>query len=269
RVYYDSHEYFTEAEGLTGHPFKKRIWLRIEKWILPRLSNMYTVNESIASFYRDRYHIPVYVVRNVPPGRPLPPLKSRQELGLPADKRLIILQGAYIDPDRGAREAVEAMEFVDNALLMIIGSGRDLPVVQQMAAAPQLKDRVLFRPKLPFDELQQYTRQADVGLTLDKPVHLNYTYSLPNKIFDYVHAGIPVVASRLPELERLINEYRIGALVDEVTPQKIAAAINTVLSQPKSNWSDVLKQCAEANNWQKESEIFTEIYRDLLSDTRA
>ncbi|MBL7943683.1 MAG: hypothetical protein JNM00_13000, partial [Flavobacteriales bacterium] len=61
----------------------------------------------------------------------------------------------------------------------------------------------------------------------------------------------------------------IGALVDEVTPQKIAAAINTVLSQPKSNWSDALQQCAEANNWQKESEIFNEIYRDLLSDTRA
>jgi glycosyltransferase involved in cell wall biosynthesis len=260
KLFYDSHEYFTEAEGLTGHPVKKRIWLRIEKWILPRLDSMITVNESIAAIYRRLYNIPVHVVRNVPPLRPLPPLQSRNELGLPEHKRIIILQGAYIDPDRGAREAVSAMEYVDGAVLLIAGAGRDLEAVKKMANAPALSGKVLFRDKMPFDMLQQYTRHASAGLSLDKPVHLNYTYSLPNKIFDYVHAGIPVVVSPLPEMEKLLADYAIGFAVKEVTPAAIAACLNQLLSMPEGSWSSALARCAAENNWQRESEVLRRCY---------
>lgn len=260
KLFYDSHEYFTEAEGLTGHPLKKRIWLRIEKWILPRLPFMITVNESIASIYRRLYKIPVHVVRNVPPLRPLPPLQSRAALGLPEHKHIIILQGAYIDPDRGAREAVGAMEYVDDAILLIVGAGRDLAAVKEIASAPALRDKVLFRDKMPFDMLQQYTRHASAGLSLDKPVHLNYTYSLPNKVFDYAHAGIPVVVSPLPELEKLLAAYPIGFVLKEVSPKEIAECINRLLALPARHWSVELARCVAENNWQRESEVLRRLY---------
>ncbi|MFM7726102.1 MAG: glycosyltransferase, partial [Flavobacteriales bacterium] len=151
---YDSHEYFTEAEGLTNRPIPKKVWLAIEGFIFPKLKHVITVNETIAGIYRSLYHVPVRVVRNVPPLREMPLPVSRAELGLPEQQRIIILQGAYIDPDRGGMEAALSMEFLPNALLLIIGSGRDVPNIQRLVEEKKLQDRVRFISKLPFQELQ-------------------------------------------------------------------------------------------------------------------
>ena len=87
KLVYDSHEYFTEAAGLTGRPFQKNVWLKIEKWIFPKLKKVITVNESIAKIYQDKYHVPVHVVRNIPPKKGNVQIQSRQELGMPTDKK--------------------------------------------------------------------------------------------------------------------------------------------------------------------------------------
>jgi len=115
RLVYDSHEYFTEAEGLTGRRFQKGVWLAIERWIFPKLKDVYTVNESIAAIYRKQYGVDVKVVRNIPELNPLNYIKTRAELGLPEDKKILLLQGAYIDPDRGGVELVKAMQYVRHA----------------------------------------------------------------------------------------------------------------------------------------------------------
>ncbi len=196
---YDSHEYFTEAEGLTGRGFQKNVWLSIERFIFPKLKRVYTVNESIASIYRELYNVKVDVVRNIP-RLSIPKPSDRSVLNLPADKQIVILQGAYLDPDRGGKEALEAMTFLDNVLLIIIGSGREMPLLKEMSEDAIYTGKVLILDKMQAEMLRQYTQVADLGLSLDKPLHLNYTLSLPNKLFDYIHAGIPVVVSDLPEL---------------------------------------------------------------------
>lgn len=262
---YDSHEYFTEAEGLTNRPFPKRVWLTIEGFIFPKLKHIITVNETIAGIYRALYHVPVHVVRNVPLLRNEVVHASREALGLPTDKRIILLQGAYIDPDRGGMELALSMEFLPSALLLIIGSGRDLHNIKRIVEEKNLHNRVRFIAKLPFQELQQYTAIADVGVSLDKPLHLNYAYSLPNKLFDYIHAGLPVLVSDLPELRRVVETYKIGAVVRHVEPQEIAASLQRMFDGGElGEWRKNAIHAAQELNWQREQEVVRSVYSAFL-----
>lgn len=262
QLVYDSHEYFTEAEGLTGRGFQKNVWERIEKFIFPKLKFVYTVNQSIAKIYSDKYGVEVGVVRNIAKLGPIP-VASRANLKLPENKKIIVLQGAYIDPDRGGKEAVLAMEQVNNALLLVIGSGREMPLIKELALRPELKEKVLVFPKLPYSELQKYTVIADLGLSLDKPLHLNYTLSLPNKLFDYIHHGVPVVGSNLVELNRIISTYNIGWILDEVSPANVAKVLNEVLANEK-DLKEKKANCMLAReqlNWQNEEKVIIEIFK--------
>ena len=261
---YDSHEYFTEAEGLTNRPFPRKIWLAVEGFIFPKLKHVITVNETIAGIYRALYHVPVHVVRNVPMLRTETVHASRTELGLPSDKRIILLQGAYIDPDRGGMELAQSMEFVDGALLLIIGSGRDLENIKRVVESRKLHDRVTFIAKLPFAELQRYTAVADVGVSLDKPLHLNYAYSLPNKLFDYIHAGLPVLVSDLPELRRVVDSYKIGMVVRRVEPKEIALSLKQMFDSGRlESWRKNALMAAQELNWQNEQEVIRKVYGPL------
>lgn len=261
---YDSHEYFTEAEGLTNRPMPKRVWLAVESFVFPKLKYVFTVNETIANIYRGLYHVPVHVVRNIPRLQHAHSTTDRAALGLPADKRIILLQGAFIDPDRGGMELAQSMQFVEGALLLIIGSGRDLENIRDEVKRLHLQEKVRFIGKLPYDELKAYTRAADVGVSLDKPLHLNYAYSLPNKLFDYIHAGVPVLVSDLPELRRLVDQYKLGKIAHQVTPQCIAEALNEMLASPdRAQWKANALLAREALNWQRESEVIVAVYEQL------
>lgn len=261
KLVYDSHEYFTEAEGLTGRHFQKTVWLMIEKWIFPKLKFVYTVNESIASIYREKYGVRVDVLRNIPVLNPLKEIKSRRDLGLPDDKKIILLQGAFIDPDRGGVEMVEAMEKTSGMLLLIIGDGRDIPRLKKIVQQKKLDDKVWIMPRKPFDELRQYTSNADLGVSLDKPLHLNYTLSLPNKLFDYIHAGIPVLVSDLPELRRIVETYQVGKIIPLVQPDIIANALQEIFAhEDYVQWKKNCLLAREELNWQRESDVIRKIY---------
>lgn len=269
KLVYDSHEYFTESAGLTNRPFPKWIWERIEGYIFPRLENVYTVNESIAGFYRNKYKVTVRVVRNIPPAMRLPDLKSRLELEIPEEKEIVILQGAFLDVDRGAKEAALAMEYMEGVLLLIIGEGQEMNVVREIATRPPLQNKIKLFGKMPFERLQQYTMQASLGLSLDKDLHLNYKYSLPNKLFDYIRAGVPVLASKLPETERIINEYQIGMFISSHEPKDIADGIRKALSYPnRGEWIANLKKAAADFSWETESQTIKEIFSKFKEDTR-
>jgi glycosyltransferase involved in cell wall biosynthesis len=262
-VYYDSHELYTEVPELTNRPRVRKVWLAIEKWIFPKLKNVYTVNHSIAEIYQEKYRVPIRVVRNVSPLWQPKSRLSRIELGLPEDKDIIILQGAGINIDRGAEEAVAAMHFVSNAVLVFVGSGDVLPLLKKKVAAEKLEDKVIFIGKKPYEEMMQYTHHASLGLTLDKDTNANYRYSLPNKVFDYMHAGTPIVASNLVEIRRLIEQHDIGRIIASHDPKDIAACIQQLLND-KGLLRTLKENCliaAKKEHWEVEEKVLMEIYR--------
>lgn len=226
---YDSHELFCEVPELVHSPAKRSIWLKLEGWIVPKLKHCITVNDSIARIFADKYKVPFHAVRNIPDTPKSFAPKTKSELGLPLDKKIILLQGAGINIDRGAEELISAMPQVNNALLLIIGGGDVWEALKEKIATLGLSDKVRLINKIPKAELMHYTYNADLGLSIDKNTNLNYFYSLPNKIFDYIHAGVPVLASRLPEIEKVINEFKIGDFIQDHTPGTIALKLNEML----------------------------------------
>ena len=259
---YDSHEYFTEVPELVDRPLVQKVWKIIERAIFPKLTDVITVNDSIAELFYQDYGLKPVVVRNIPPLRSVNRTSTRSILGLPEDKHILILQGAGINVHRGAEELIEAMPAITNAILLIIGGGDVLDILKNRVKELDLSQRVIFKARMPYPELIQYTCLADVGLTLDKDTNLNYKYSLPNKLFDYIQAGIPVVSSPLPEIQNIIDTYKVGCYIPDHNPENIANKINEVLADQEQmkEWKNNCSFAAQDLNWEKEEIKVIDIY---------
>lgn len=232
RLVYDSHEFFTEVPELEGRA-ARRVWLAIERRIFPRLEQVITVNDSIANAYRQRYPgVPIAVVRNIPMAHDPGPLPARKDLDLPEDRFILVLQGSGINVQRGGEEAVLAMRDLPDALLLLIGGGDAWPVLQGLVHEHALHDRVRLLPRMPYERMMQYTRNADLGLSLDKDTNLNYRYSLPNKLFDYFRAGLPVLVTDLPEVAGIVGRFGAGVVLPDPDPALIVAAVRALQADP-------------------------------------
>ncbi|MEN8224826.1 MAG: glycosyltransferase [Bacteroidota bacterium] len=262
---YDSHEYYTETPELVNRKKVQNVWKRIEKWIFPKLKHVYTVNESIAGLFREKYKNDVNVIRNLPTRKQYSKQKSREELGLPIDRKIILLQGAGINIHRGTEEMVEAMQYIENAIFVIIGGGDVLDILKQQVKEMSLDDKVLFIPKMPFSELYQYTVHADIAVTLDKDTNINYRFSLPNKLFDYIQARVPVLASDLVEIRNVVEQYKIGVILPSHDPKEIAATAKNMLNDTARYevWKENLSFAAEELCWEHEEQKLTQIYSSI------
>jgi len=259
---YDSHEYFTETPELTSRPRIQKIWKTIESHLVSRLPEMITVNESIAQLFREQYGLKVHVVRNVPMRMQNNQHSSRKLLGLPLDKTLLVMQGSGINIHRGAEELLESMQYLDNCLLLLIGGGDVLPVLKQMSKSLRLEDKVRFLGKMPYHLMMQYTQVADLGFTMDKDTNLNYRFSLPNKLFDYIQAGTPVIASDLPEVRNIVESYKIGKIVDNHIPENIAQIVRECIDDKEliKLWRNNLTFAARELCWENEEKVLLKIY---------
>ena len=225
KLVYDAHEYFTGQFSLVGRRFKYSIWKTAEKWILPELRHMITVSDSIADLYRGEYGVEPVVIRNL--AQHVKHLNShdRITLGARPDELLVIFQGSGINDGRGAEELVSAMSMVEDVKLVIIGSGDIIDRLHNQVREKGDENNIVFLPRMPWEEMMRYTMCCDAGLSLDADNCINHRYSLPNKLFDYIAAGIPVIASDLPEVAAVIEKYDCGIVLREVTPSYIAETL--------------------------------------------
>lgn len=255
---YDSHELFTELPELIGRPFVKWVWTTLEHFLFPKLKHIITVNQSIADIFTEKYGKKIQVIRNIPLQHNLKKEVTKKDFGFQEEDFILILQGAGINMHRGAEEALEAMKYVFGAKLLIIGGGDVFEDLKRKRIAFKLEDKVQIIDKIPYQELLQYTSIADLGLSLDKDTNLNYRYSLPNKVFDYIHSGVPILVSCLPELLKIVETYKIGGRVRNIRPQCIADKINAVIKNPAFlvEWKKNLVHAQKELKWELEEEKY-------------
>lgn len=222
---YDSHEYFTEVPELQERKFVRNFWLTIEKSILPKLSKTITVNETIANEYFNKYGIQMQVVRNLPS-------KNRMEIDeivkFPTTNNVILYQGV-LNPGRGIKPVIESLNYISNIDLVIIGFGKVKEDLIEFVKTRNLENRVHFLGRIPPEKLYNYTKLADIGMVLEEPFGKSFSYSLPNKLFDFIYCETPIIASPINEVKSIIEKYKIGLVVDNFDSKHIAEKIRFML----------------------------------------
>lgn len=264
-IVYDSHEYFTGVPEIQNKKIVKKIWQTIEQFIFPKLKHIITVNQSIAQLYKEEYKKDLRILRNVPNKIKTLKLKSKLELNIVEDRDIIITQGAGININRGVEELVEAMQYLNDVCLIIIGDGDVIPQLKKRVLELKLENSVIFKGRMPYHEMMQYTQHAQLGLTLDKDTNTNYKYSLPNKLFDFIHAGIPVLASKIIEVEKIIKKYQIGLFINNHEPTHIANQIKYALDNKEliSEWKSNTNNAAKELNWEIEENTLKDLYKKI------
>lgn len=267
KLVYDSHEYFCGILEIQNRPRIKKIWQKIEKFCFPKLNNIITVSQSIAEQYGKEYGKNVTVVRNIPRLLQTEYIHTRKSLQLPEDKFIIILQGNAIHKGRGGEEMIEAMTKIDNALLLVIGQGDVILEMKQMAKTLQIEERILFINRVAPQLLRNYTHLADLGVSFDQNLSLNHYFSLPNKIFEYIHAEVPVLTSNLPERKRIVEQYQVGIVIDNFSPTIIAKEINKLIENKEiiDTYKNNCREAAQVLNWENEEKLIQKIYQPLIS----
>jgi len=261
---YDAHELETEAYGIGS--LERRLSRWMESFLIKRADSVVTVCDSIADWYEEHYGVaPPAVVRNVPDwefGLSSGSDALRRQLGIPVDALIFLYQGA-LSPGRGIHAAVQAFERLDpDRHLVLMGFGVLEDEIRRVSAA---SDYVHFREAVPPHDLAEYTSSADIGLCLIEPVCLSNYFCLPNKLFEYIGSGIPVIASDLPEQRALIEAYDCGWVVgdDEEALGRLLASIDRDAVNRKAAGVGAARRSL---SWSKEAEVLKNTYRALGID---
>lgn len=265
RLVYDSHELFNDMAG--KNRIEKWIGTCVEKRLIAKADAMITVNELLKNEFVKRYKSlpPITILQNVPE-RPsahqdIPDDYFRDKYGLDAQDMILIYQGG-LNPHRGLHLVISAMEKLpERYRLILLGDGRIRRRLEEEVQRRHLQSRVFFHEQVPADRLLGYTRQAHIGLVMYENTCLNNYLSTPNKIFEYMAAGIPTIASDHPG-KRVVEIERTGICTDE-TPEGIVNAIHRI----ESDYDEYRKRClqvAPKYAWEQEKEKLVLLYRHLL-----
>jgi len=262
QLVYDTHEYFTGVPELSNRPLVRKTWKRIERFIFKRVDKLITVNNSIAQLYKKDYGKELRIMRNIPSKTSGFKPAQRSEYGFEEDTFLIILQGNGINKDRGAEEAVEMIKHIEKAVLIIAGSGDVIPELKKYVSGNGLDQKVRFLPRMHYSTLMGITAFCNLGLSFDKDSNINYRFSLPNKLFDYIRAGIPVLATDLPEVSTIILTYKTGLVTNDLSPSNLTQIVEKLRSD-KALLQQFKENCRIASlelNWEEEAEILNDWY---------
>ncbi len=180
----------------------------------------------------------------------------------------MILQGAGINKDRGAEEMVEAIYFMHSTkeIFLIIGGGDVIPELEDKIWRHGLSEKVFLKDKLPMEELMKYTSVADLGISMDKDTNLNYRYSLPNKLFDYIQCGVPVFASNLVEVKKVVEDYKVGYIASNHEPNYLATKLTEILADEETlnQYKENARKAAEELCWEKEKIKFEQMVANVF-----
>ena len=255
---YDAHEYFSQLDEVVSRPAIYRFWHRIERRMIPKFRDGYTVCDSLAEEFKNNYGANYEVIRNVPV---LTKLNEQEE-----SQHVIFYQGA-VNKGRGLEKLAIAMKNV-NAQLWICGDGNFMQELRSVVQTNNLSGKIIFFGMLEPATLQEKTRQAYLGINPFERTGLNQYLSLSNKFFDYIQAAIPQITMNYPEYKKVNDEYKIAELIDDLAPVSISNAINKLLDD-KGLYLKLKQNCVKARqvlNWQNEKDKLLKFYKELFNE---
>ncbi|MEN0002694.1 MAG: glycosyltransferase [Bacteroidota bacterium] len=257
-VVYDAHEYFTEVPEVVRRPSVKRIWEWVARWAIPRLRYCYTVGPALAKLFTERYGTPFGVVRNVP---------YLQEMAIPVanfEKKVVLYQGA-LNEGRGLECAIEAMGYLEGVELWLAGEGDLSEKLRDLVQELGVSQKVRFLGYIQPEQLKAVTLEASVGLNILENVGLSYYYSLANKAFDYIQAGLPTIQIAFPEYQALQQQYNTFIMLEELQPEALAQTIEATFAD-KVTYLKLRQNCLDARTqlcWEKEVEALLQVYETI------
>lgn len=273
KLVYDAHELYTETSSLReASRWFRWIFEQVERYILRRVDAVITASEMRGQEMVARYKCErPLVVRNCPSliqgvevkGDPL-----RKVLGLDKNQKIVLYQGLY-SAYRGLEQLVEGARFIQDGVVVFRGWGGLEGELKRLTNSLGLNNKVFFLEPSAATELVRAAAEADIGVVPYLPVNLNNKYSTPNKLFEYMMAGLAIAASDLPEIGRIIEETGSGVLFDPYDPKSIGSAINRLISDEellRSAQSNARRAAKEKYNWEKESQKLLNLYETLLAD---
>ncbi|WP_256814907.1 MULTISPECIES: glycosyltransferase family 4 protein [Pseudomonas] len=266
RLVYDSHELYCEQEFAR---WQQKTWAAIEQRHIHACDQVITVNPSIARELEKRYGLDqVCVIHNAERVGPLPERSHylREHFGIASDQRILLFQGG-LSAGRNLTELVQAMAglVASNIHLVILGDGQMAHELKRIVDRQGLNRHVHFHPAVPQTQLLSITCSADAGVIPYQAICLNNYYCTPNKLFEFVSAGLPILASDLPELRRLVHEQQIGSVADLSTVSRLTQAISEFFSDDirLQTWRGTLKTVRQEMSWQHEGEKLKQIYEEF------
>ncbi|MBX2930539.1 MAG: glycosyltransferase [Chitinophagaceae bacterium] len=255
---YDAHELFTEQKEIITRPFIHSVWLSIEKYFVPRFKQGYTVNNFIKEELNRRYKVQYEIIRNIPIKKEYHTTANTQQ------EKFIIYQGA-VNEGRSFETLIPAMRYID-CRLIICGKGNFFEQTKQLITQYNVQDKVILKGYVSPSALDKLTPTALFGLTLFEKTGLNQFYSLANRFFDYMMAGIPQICVGYPEYKTINDKYQIALLVNDTDETTLVQAINKLLNDT-TLYQQIKNNCLQARetlNWEMEEEKLIKFWHSVL-----
>ncbi len=259
---YDAHEFFTEVPELTGRPRTKRIWEWIGRTTIPRFNLRYTVGEELATLMGKKYDVDFSVIRNIAPTGQI----QTEFIPIGNRKKILLYQGA-LNVGRGLEDCIKAVSKLPDWEFWLAGEGDITEQLKDLTEKLNLQQRVKFLGWVHPDALPTLMNQAKLGINMRETGSLNDFYSLPNKFFDCIHAGLPSINMNYPEYKTVNDRYPCSILIDEVSPENIVNTIQHLDQYPEemTRMSKACNDAAKEFTWEKESAKLVQLYENLLS----
>ena len=260
---YDSREVYSGLATLAGNPLKQKVISAIEKHYVKFIDLIYTSGKRDTDFLKENLtnNVIYHEILNLPPFRE--PEKSsnlRDRFNIPVDKKILLYQGAVL-PHRGIIPVIKAIKESDDYVLCIIGNGPFMTELKGFIIENDAASKVFFTGKIPYNELHQWTCSADAGLALFEPVTLSYEYSFPNKLFEYIMAEIPVLATDLPAMRDIYEKTNFGGLVSgNMRKEEILEKLKNIFIN-EGKIKNELKRDAEKYSYESQTEEIEKILK--------
>ncbi|MFA3783064.1 glycosyltransferase [Melioribacteraceae bacterium 4301-Me] len=255
KIIYNSRELYAFIGGLTHKPLLQKIIKLIESLLIKRVDLILTTGEMDSAFINNFYKVKnTLVIRNLPLyQKSFEKINLRQMYNIPNDKVILLYQGVLIG-GRGIKLIMSIIKEVPEAVLILFGDGEEKVNFKNLAFNLGIDDRVIFGGTIPQKQLINYTSGGDIGIALIENISISYYHALPNKLFEYIMAGLPVLSSNLPQMKNIVENYKVGKAVNIDSKGEIIIALKEMI-QNKELLSVYKANCEKASlelNWQKE-----------------